>query len=55
VLAIKISTKATNWHREALKSLAKESHQSISGLLTEADKTDFVERRNYRIKLRRTT
>ena len=45
--AIKISSKveATEW--EDLKALAEESHQSISGLLTEAIR-EYIQRRRVR-------
>jgi predicted transcriptional regulator len=45
--SIKISTKIDESAWQALKSLAKESHQSISGLLTEAMR-DYVRKRRVR-------
>ena len=45
--SIKISTKVEESAWADLKSLAKESHQSISGLLTEAVQ-DYVRRRRVR-------
>ena len=45
--AIKISSKVEKEQWQALQSLAKESHQSISGLLTEAI-SDFVRKRRLR-------
>ncbi len=45
--SIKISTKVDEAAWNALKSLAKESHQSISGLLSEAVK-DYVRKRRIR-------
>ncbi len=45
--AIKISSKVEKEHWEALQALAKESHQSISGLLTEAI-SDYVRKRRLR-------
>ncbi len=45
--SIKISTKVDEAAWSALKSLARESHQSISGLLTEAVQ-DYVRRRRVR-------
>ena len=44
---IKISTKVDESAWKALKTLARESHQSISGLLTEAV-SDYVRRRRIR-------
>ena len=45
--SIKISSKVEKAEWEALQSLAKESHQSISGLLTEAI-SDYVRKRRLR-------
>lgn len=45
--AIKISSKVEEDIWNALKDLADESHQSISGLLTEAIR-DYVQRRRVR-------
>lgn len=45
--AIKISSKVDNGVWEDLKALARESHQSISGLLTEAIR-DYLMRRRIR-------
>lgn len=45
--AIKISSKVEEKAWNDLRELAKESHQSISGLLTEAI-TDFLRRRRVR-------
>ncbi len=45
--AIKISSKVEKEQWQALQSLAKESHQSIFGLLTEAI-SDFVRKRRLR-------
>jgi predicted transcriptional regulator len=45
--SIKISSKVEEAEWEALQSLAKESHQSISGLLTEAI-SDYVRKRRLR-------
>jgi predicted transcriptional regulator len=45
--AIKIRSKVEKEQWEALQDLAKESHQSISGLLTEAI-SDFVRKRRLR-------
>jgi predicted transcriptional regulator len=45
--AIKISSKVEKEQWQALQDLAKESHQSISGLLTEAI-SDFVRKRRLR-------
>lgn len=44
---IKISSKVEQAEWRALQNLAKESHQSISGLLTEAI-ADFVRKRRLR-------
>lgn len=44
---IKISSKVEQAHWKALQDLAKESHQSISGLLTEAI-SDYVRKRRLR-------
>ena len=44
---IKISSKVEKSAWEALKALAEESHQNISGLLTEAVR-DYVRRRRIR-------
>ena len=45
--AIKISSKVERAQWQALQDLAKESHQSISGLLTEAI-SDYVRKRRLR-------
>lgn len=45
--AIKISSKVEKAQWEALQNLARESHQSISGLLTEAIR-DLVRKRRLR-------
>ena len=45
--AIKISSKVEEAAWQALQALAKECHQSISGLLTEAI-TDYVRKRRLR-------
>jgi predicted transcriptional regulator len=45
--AIKISSKVEEAQWQALPELARESHQSISGLLTEAI-SDFVRKRRLR-------
>jgi predicted transcriptional regulator len=45
--AIKISSKVEQAQWRALQELARESHQSISGLLTEAI-SDFVRKRRLR-------
>jgi predicted transcriptional regulator len=45
--AIKISSKVEQEHWRELQELARESHQSISGLLTEAIR-DFVRKRRLR-------
>tara|TARA_R110002096_G_scaffold422955_1_gene629790 strand:+ start:618 stop:830 length:213 start_codon:yes stop_codon:yes gene_type:complete len=45
--SIKISSKVEQAHWNALQDLAKESHQSISGLLTEAI-SDYVRKRRLR-------
>jgi predicted transcriptional regulator len=45
--AIKISSKVEEAQWQALQELARESHQSISGLLTEAI-GDFVRKRRLR-------
>ena len=45
--AIKISSKVDEEQWKALQTLARESHQSISGLLTEAI-SDFVRKRRLR-------
>ena len=45
--AIKISSKVEEAEWQALQAVAKESHQSISGLLTEAI-ADFVRKRRLR-------
>ena len=45
--AIKISSKVEEAEWQALQTLAKESHQSISGLLTEAI-ADYVRKRRLR-------
>ena len=45
--SIKVSSKVDKAAWEALKRLADESHQSISGLLTEAIK-DYLRRRRVR-------
>ena len=45
--AIKISSKVEKEQWQALQDLAKESHQSISGLLTEAI-SDYVRKRRLR-------
>ena len=45
--SIKISSKVDQVHWRALQELAKESHQSISGLLTEAI-SDYVRKRRMR-------
>ena len=45
--AIKISSKVEKEQWQALQNLAKESHQSIAGLLTEAI-SDFVRKRRLR-------
>ncbi len=45
--AIKISSKVEAAEWDNLKSLAEESHQSISGLLTEAIR-EYVQRRRIR-------
>ena len=45
--AIKISSKVEEAAWQSLQALAKESHQSISGLLTEAI-TDYVRKRRLR-------
>lgn len=45
--SIKISSKVEKEQWQALQKLAKESHQSISGLLTEAI-SDFVRKRRLR-------
>lgn len=45
--AIKISSKVEEAEWQDLQALAKESHQSISGLLTEAI-ADYVRRRRLR-------
>ncbi len=45
--AIKVSSKVEEGVWEDLKELAEESHQSISGLLTEAIR-DYVRRRRVR-------
>ncbi len=44
---IKISSKVEEAEWQALQALAKESHQSISGLLTEAI-SDYVRKRRLR-------
>ena len=45
--AIKISSKVEKEQWQALQDLARESHQSISGLLTEAIR-DYVRKRRLR-------
>jgi predicted transcriptional regulator len=45
--AIKISSKVEEAQWQALQELARESHQSISGLLTEAI-SDYVRKRRLR-------
>ena len=45
--AIKISSKVEEAQWQALQDLARESHQSISGLLTEAI-SDYVRKRRLR-------
>ncbi len=45
--AIKISSKVEEKDWQALQALARESHQSISGLLTEAI-SDYVRKRRLR-------
>jgi predicted transcriptional regulator len=45
--AIKISSKVEEAEWQALQAMAKESHQSISGLLTEAI-ADYVRKRRLR-------
>ena len=45
--SIKISSKVEQAEWQALQELARESHQSISGLLTEAIR-DYVRRRRLR-------
>jgi len=45
--AIKISSKVDEEQWQALQDLARESHQSISGLLTEAI-SDYVRKRRLR-------
>ena len=45
--AIKISSKVEEAEWRTLQALAKESHQSISGLLTEAIR-DFIRKRRLR-------
>ena len=45
--AIKISSKVDEKQWQALQDLARESHQSISGLLTEAI-SDYVRKRRLR-------
>ena len=45
--AIKISSKVEQKQWQALQELARESHQSISGLLTEAI-SDYVRKRRLR-------
>lgn len=45
--SIKISSKVEQAEWQALQALAKESHQSISGLLTEAIR-DYVRKRRLR-------
>jgi predicted transcriptional regulator len=45
--SIKISSKVEQAEWQALQELAKESHQSISGLLTEAI-SDYVRKRRLR-------
>jgi predicted transcriptional regulator len=45
--SIKISSKVEQAEWQALQDLAKESHQSISGLLTEAIR-DYVRKRRLR-------
>ena len=45
--AIKISSKVDERAWNALKELARESHQSISGMLTEAI-TDYLQRKRVR-------
>lgn len=45
--AIKISSKVEEAAWQSLQALARESHQSISGLLTEAI-TDYVRKRRLR-------
>ena len=45
--AIKISSKVEEVEWQALQAVAKESHQSISGLLTEAI-ADYVRKRRLR-------
>lgn len=45
--AIKVSSKVEEAEWQALQELAKESHQSISGLLTEAI-ADYVRKRRLR-------
>ncbi len=45
--AIKISSKVEKEQWQALQELARESHQSISGLLTEAI-SDYVRKRRLR-------
>lgn len=45
--SIKISSKVEEADWQALQALARESHQSISGLLTEAIR-DYVRRRRVR-------
>ena len=45
--AIKISSKVEEAEWQALQAVAKESHQSISGLLTEAI-VDYVRKRRLR-------
>ena len=47
VAAIKISSKVEEAEWQALQALARESHQSISGLLTEAI-ADYVRKRRLR-------
>lgn len=47
---VKISSKVEEAAWEDLRSLAEESHQSISGLLTEAV-TEYVRRRRVRPKV----
>ncbi len=49
-MAIKVSSKVDEQAWRDLKALAAESHQSISGLLTEAIR-DYVRRRRVRPKV----
>lgn len=49
--AIKISSKVEEAEWQALQALARESHQSISGLLTEAI-SDYLRKRRLRPEIR---